>query len=407
MFRIMTQRRNFLKTALLSGAPLLPGAARAAGKGAVIRKVEVLPTSVQFQHTFVIGRGQVGTAGQGGRYVYVRVESEDGHVGWGETNTIPSWSYETLESVVSTIRHYLAPIVIGRTAFDQVYFQRQFDERLTPAVSHGFPFAKSAILGAVMDLAGQITGQPLHQMLGGKFKDKIELCYALSIDTPKAMAEVAASYPYVKCFKLKVAGDADVDNKRVRAVQEARPDADIWLDANQSYRPIHLESFLKKIEGVSTVRCLEQPVKSIDWFGMKRARDRSALPIALDEGCFNSYDVARLARMEAGDLVVLKVAKAGGLWGCQRSAVVAEANGLGLLGSGLTESGIGLIAAIHLYSTLELLLPPELNGPEFLADLMADGIKIEGCTVTVPDGPGLGIKVKEDKIRANAIRIDV
>jgi muconate cycloisomerase len=155
------------------------------------------------------------------------------------------------------------------------------------------------------------------------------------------------------------------------------------------------------------VRCLEQPVKSIDWFGMKRARDRSALPIALDEGCFNSYDVARLARMEAGDLVVLKVAKAGGLWGCQRSAVVAEANGLGLLGSGLTESGIGLIAAIHLYSTMELLLPPELNGPEFLADLMVDGLKIEGCTVTVPDGPGLGIKVKEDKIRANAIRIEV
>ena len=99
------------------------------------------------------------------------------------------------------------------------------------------------------------------------------------------------------------------------------------------------------------------------------------------------------------------VAKSGSLWGCQRSAIVAEANGLGLLGSGLTESGVGLIAAIHLYSTLELLLPPELNGPEFLADLMADGVQMEGCTVTVPDGPGLGIRVKEDKIRANAIKV--
>ncbi len=400
-----TERRSFLKAAVASGAGLLTAAAAesGAGKGAIIKKIDVFPTSVEFRHTFVIGRGKVGTAGQGGRYVFVRVESADGHVGWGETNTIPSWSYETLESVTSTIRNYLAPIVLNRSPFDQVYFQKQFDERLTPAVSQGFPFAKSAVLTATLDLAGQITGLPLHRFFGGKVRDKIELTYALSIDTPQAMADVARSYPFVKCFKLKVAGDEKLDAARVRTVIEARPDADIWLDANQSYRPIHMETFLRSIAGLEQVRALEQPVPSIDWFGMKRVRERSQLPIAMDEGCFSSYDVARLARMEAGDLVVLKVAKASGLWGCQRSAIVAEANGLGLLGSGLTETGVGLTAAIHLFSTLELQLPPELNGPEFLTDLMVDGLEIQGATVTVPDGPGLGIKVKEDKIRANAI----
>ena len=400
-----TERRSFLKTAIASGAGLLTAAAAESGaaKGVVIKKVDVFPTSVEFKHTFVIGRGKVGTAGQGGRYVFVRVESADGHVGWGETNTIPSWSYETLESVTSTIRNYLAPIVLNRSPFDQVYFQKQFDERLTPAVSQGFPFAKSAVLTATLDLAGQITGLPLHRFFGGKMRDKIELTYALSIDMPQAMADVARSYPFVKCFKLKVAGDEKADAARVRTVIEARPDADIWLDANQSYRPIHMETFLRSIASLEQVRALEQPVPSVDWFGMKRVRERSQLPIAMDEGCFSSYDVARLARMEAGDLVVLKVAKAAGLWGCQRSAIVAEANGLGLLGSGLTETGVGLIAAIHLYSTLELQLPPELNGPEFLTDLMVDGLEIQGATVTVPDGPGLGIKVKEDKIRANAI----
>lgn len=374
-------------------------------KGSLIKKVDVFPTSVEFRHTFVIGRGKVGTAGQGGRYVFVRVESADGRVGWGETNTIPSWSYETLESVTSTIRNYLAPIVLNRSPFDQAYFQKQFDERLTPAVSQGFPFAKSAVITATLDLAGQIAGLPLHRFFGGKMRDKIELTYALSIETPQAMADVARSYPFVKCFKLKVAGDEKTDAARVRAVIEARPDADIWLDANQSYRPIHMETFLKSIASLDQVRCLEQPVQSVDWFGMKRVRERSALPIALDEGCFSSYDVARLARMEAGDLVVLKVAKSAGLWGCQRSAIVAEANGLGLLGSGLTETGLGLTAAIHLFSTLELQLPPELNGPEFLADLMVDGLEIQDATVTVPDGPGLGIKVREDKIRANAIAV--
>ena len=398
-----SRRRAFLKSALMAAPAGLLSAAPA--NSPVIKKVEVLPTNVEFKHTFVIGRGQVGAASQPGRYVFVRVESSDGHVGWGESNTLPSWSYETLESVTSTIKSYLGPIVIGRSPFDQVYFQKQFDERLTPAVSNGFPFAKSAMITATLDLAGQISGMPLHRFFGGKLRDKIELCYALSIDAPKAMADAAKSYPYVNCFKLKVAGDEKLDNQRVRAVIEARPDVDIWLDANQSYRPIHMESFLKSIAGLAQVRCLEQPVKSTDWFGMKRVRDRSTLPLALDEGCFNSYDVARLARMEAGDLVVLKVAKAAGLWGCQRSAIVAEANGLGLLGSGLTDAGVSLAAAIHLYSTLDLILPPELNGPEFLTDLLVDGLQIEGCTVTVPDGPGLGIRVNEEKIRRNQIAL--
>ena len=403
----MFNRRHLLGSSLAAGLAARPIKATEplTAARAVIRKVDVLPTRIPYRKTFVIGRGLVAAAGDAGQYVYTRVECSTGQVGWGETIALPSWSYETVESITSTIRHHLAPIVMGRSPLDQAYFQSQFDEKLTPAVSQGFPFAKSAILMATLDLAGQLTGLPVHRLFGGKLRDTIDLSYALSIDTPKAMAEAAREYPFVKCFKLKVAGQPAPDADRVRAVAAARPDADIWIDANQSYRPIHLESFLRRIEGVEQVRCLEQPVKSVDWLGMKRAKDRSGLPIALDEGCFSSYDVARLARMEAGDLVVLKIAKSAGLWGCLRSAHVADANGLGLLGSGLTETGVGFMAAIHLYSTLDLLLPPELNGPKFLEDLMVSGIDIQGATVKVPDTPGLGVQVKEDLIRSLAIRV--
>jgi muconate cycloisomerase len=396
------KRRELLSGALLS--PLAAAAASAAETGPageVVRKVEAIAARIPYRDTFVIGSGPVAAAGQTGQYVYVRVESSAGRVGWGETIALPTWSYETVESIVSTVEKHLAPIVMGRSPFDQAWFQKQFDSRLTPAVSNGFPFAKSAVQMATLDLAGRIAGLPLHRMLGGRLRETIELCFAVSIDTPQAMAMAARALP-VKCLKVKVAGEPEMDAERLHAVAAARPDAALWIDANQSYRPIHLESFLKRIEGIGQVKCLEQPVPSVDWFGMRRVRERTSLPVAVDEGCFSSFDVARLARMDACDLVVLKAAKSAGPLGCLRSAAVAEANGLGLLGSGLTEAGIGFAASVHLYSTLDLLLPPELNGPRFLADLMVDGLGVKDGVATVPDGPGLGVEVQEEKIRRYA-----
>ena len=139
--------------------------------------------------------------------------------------------------------------------------------------------------------------------------------------------------------------------------------------------------------------------------GLRRAREKSPFPVAIDEGCFSSFDVARAAEMRVADLVVLKVSKSGGITNCSKSATVSEAHGLGLLGSGLTDAGVSLMASVHLYSTLDLLLPPELNGPQFLADLFADDIEMSGVHVKVPDMPGLGISVPEERVRESLLEI--
>ncbi len=397
-------RRGFLKQSLLAAGLPATALSAAEAKGARIKKVEVLPTRVPFQRSFRIATGAVGGAGAAGKHVFVRLESEDGHVGWGETNTLPYWSYETLESVTTTLRNHLGPMVMGRSPFEVNALERAWDAALAPAISNGHPFAKCAMQVALLDLAGQLSGLSLHQMLGGRVREKIDLTYALSIAEPQKMAEDARAFAACKCFKVKVAGEPELDARRMKAVAAARPDAELWVDANQSYKPIALETFLAGIADVPRVRCLEQPVKSQDWFGLKRARGLGRLPLAVDEGCFSSYDVARLARMEAADLVVLKVAKSAGPYGCLRSAQVADANGMGLLGSGLTEAGVTFAAAIHVYSTLDLLLPPELNGPEFLESMLVEGLEIEGVTVKIPDGPGLGVKVRESEIRKLALQ---
>ena len=402
-----TNRRHF--TQFIAGAGFAAGSAFGAAStpkpGSRIRNVEVLPVGIQFRSQFNIGVGTVGGKAKPGQYVMVRAETEDGHVGWGMTLTIPAWSYETIEAVVGTLRHHLAPMAVGRTPFEWNALKKEMDEKIRPAVSNGAPFAKSALEIAFLDLAGKVAGVPLHRLLGGKLRETVELCYAVSIDSPEAMAEEVKRWPACRCFKVKVAGNADDDVKRLEAILSARPEIDVWLDANQSYQPIQLERFLDALRNFDNIRCFEQPVRSEDWMGLRRAREKSRFPVAIDEGCFSSFDVARAAEMRVADLVVLKVAKSGGVTNCAKSAVVSEAHGMGLLGSGLTDAGVSLMASVHLYSTLDLLLPPELNGPQFLADLLAEDIAIDGVDVTVPESPGLGIRVPEDRVRESLLDI--
>jgi len=368
----------------------------------LITRVEAIPCRVPFRQAFVIGRGEVGAAGACGRHVFVRLETESGHVGWGEVRALPAWSYETWESILFAVRNYLGPLLIGRSPFDLHAIHRACYETLTPAVSNGQPFAKAALDIALHDLQGQITGLPLYALLGGRVRDRVPLTCALSIAAPEAMAADAAAYPDCGCFKVKVAGEPEADAARVWAVSAARPDATLWLDANQAYSPARLVPFLEAVRGVPRIFCLEQPVRSVDWLGLRLARERSPLPLAIDEGCFSTFDVARVAELRAAELVVLKVCKSGGLRECAKSAAVAEAHGLGLLGSGLTESGIGFAASVHFFTAHDTLLPPELNGPQFLESLWVEGLDFAGGGVAVPAGPGLGVTVREDLIRAHA-----
>ena len=147
----------------------------------------MLPTAVEFRSAFNIGVGKVGGEDLPGKHVFVRVETEEGQVGWGATNTIPNWSYETIETVTGTLRHHLVPSALGKTPFELNALKKEMDVKIRPAVSNGAPFAKSALEIAFLDVAGKIMKQPLHALLGGKIHDTIDLCFAVSIAEPKAM----------------------------------------------------------------------------------------------------------------------------------------------------------------------------------------------------------------------------
>ena len=367
-----------------------------------IRSIEVFCVAVPFARGFVLGSGAVGTPGQAGSVIFVKLTTEDGVVGWGEQRALPSWSYETAETIAVVIKRHLEPILLELTPFDVELFHAKANRRLSPAVSNGFPFARAAVDLAMHDAAGRLAGVPVHALLGGRLRDEIPLCSAIGVDDPSAVRDRVLQSSDYAAYKVKIAGDLDADRTAITTVAEVADGKPLWLDANQSYRPTALQQLLGSVAGVPGIHCVEQPVPGTDTLALQRLRTMIDLPLAVDEGSFTASDLARAVRLNAADLVVVKIAKSGGIRNALKTAHVAVAGGLEVLASGLTDCGVGFAAALHLFSQLELALPAELNGPELLSDLYVDGLRITKAVATVPTGPGLGVEVDEDRIRADA-----
>ncbi|WP_432935473.1 mandelate racemase/muconate lactonizing enzyme family protein [Kribbella sp. CA-253562] len=372
-----------------------------------IRSVEVFAVAVPFARQFVLGSGTVGRPDerpdQAGAVVFVKLTTEDGVVGWGEQRALPSWSYETAETIAVVINRHLTPILLELTPFDVELFHQQAAKRLSPSVSNGFPFARAAVDLAMHDAAGKLAGVPVHALLGGKVHDEIPLCSAIGVGAPEIVREHARQSSDYAAYKVKIGGDPDQDAAAIEAVAEVAGAKPLWLDANQSYRPSALKQLLDRTRDIRTIHCVEQPVPSTDLLAMRRLRGLIDLPVAIDEGSFTAQDLARTLQLDAADLVVIKVAKSAGLRNALKTAQVALSGGLEILSSGLTDCGIGFAAALHVFSQLELALPAELNGPELLSDLYVEGLTITKAVATVPTAPGLGVEVDEERIRAESI----
>jgi len=371
----------------------------------LIRDVEVIPLEIPFIRSFKISKGYVGKPGVPGQHVYVKLITSDGEVGWGEARPMPSWMYETMESICVAIKKYLSPVLLNKDPFQLNEIHKELDNALAPVVSSGCPFAKSAVDLALHDLIGKYTGTPLHRLIGGKLTDYVEMA-ALISGNVNEVADISKEMRRrgYKCFKLKIMGDVERDLELINALINAVGDnCEIWLDANQAYSSWSVLKLLRTVERLENIICLEQPVPTYDFHGLRRIVAKTKVPVAVDESLFTHYDLLKLLSMEALDMLVLKVAKSG-IKNSLKIYHLAEAAGISCLGSGMTESGVGFAASIHLYSTLNIVAPVDTNGPQFLSDMLVEGLEIREPFVRVPEKPGLGVKVKEEKLEEYKVK---
>ncbi len=382
------RRREFL------GA-MVPAAMR--GAAAPVLRVEVFPVIYPVTGHFRFFPKPERPA------VFVKITCEDGTAGWGQSVPTHTWSYETIESVTSTLRQYLAPLLIGRNPLDIAGAHLAMDRAISPSFSTGMPIAKAGIDLALHDLAGKITGTSVAGLWGRKPSDRVELSWTLNprtLEESASLMEEGTRRGY-RHFNIKVAPDPRFDVELAKLVRRSAPDCFLWADANGGYDVTTALATAPKLADAG-VDVLEQPVAANRLSGFAALKKQGALPILMDEGVVSSVELIEFIRYQLLDGVAMKPARTAGLWDARRQVEILREAGLMVLGSGLTDPDVSLAASLALFGAFQLTHPAALNGPQFLTrSFLRKPFQLHDGGLAVPHGNGLGVEVDEETVRKN------
>jgi muconate cycloisomerase len=333
--------------------------------------------------------------------VLLRIEADNGVVGWGEAASAPTMTGETTASMMAAVTH-MTPVLLKRPADDFAGVSAAMD-----AAMYGNSGAKAAIEIALHDLVGRATGQPLHALFGGKLRERMPVLAVIGsddaqADRQEAEARYAAGY---RAFKIKVGlASPEADAQRTRlvcAALKARGECLVSADANQGYDG---EGALRYVRAVadSGLDFFEQPVAAHDLDGMARAAAAApALRIGADEGIHSADDIARHHEHHAARGASLKAIKLGGLRALFAAARLCDRLGMSVNISCKTgESSIASAAAAHIAAVVPALAwGLTVTNPALAEDVVTAPLRVDNGHVAVPSGPGLGIEVDERRVR--------
>jgi len=324
------------------------------------------------RHTFTISRGSATS------YKPLIVELEqDGVSGYGEAGesryygaTIPNMT-EVLERTRG---------LLDKTRLDD---PARLWEECRPLVSDN-TFAQCALDMAAHDLGGKLRGQPVWKLWGLKIDDVPLTDYTIGIDTIDVMVAKMKEFAGWPIYKIKLGTPHDLEIVR-RLRQET--DAVFRVDANAAWTADEAIRNAAALRDLS-VEFIEQPLAPDDWDGMRKVRDRSALPLVADESCQREPDVDRCHGYFHG--VNVKLVKCGGLTPARRMLLHARQLKLKTMVGCMTESTVGISAIAQLLPLLDYV---DMDGALLLGKDIATGVRIERGRVIFPAENGCGVKL--------------
>ncbi|HKX17246.1 MAG TPA: mandelate racemase/muconate lactonizing enzyme family protein [bacterium] len=365
-----------------------------------IASIETVTVNVPF-HRRHRSHGRVG---RGVTRTIVKVHSDTGITGLGETLHYQS-KY--------VIDHVLAPAIVGQDPRDLAKLRMRFLPGLGMPGTFGRawesdPWAYSGVEMALYDVLGKAVGRPLHELWGGRVRDRVPFTayyYPPADETaPEVIADGAVAVlakMRAETLEVKVGvhePQRDVDTIR-RLRERIGSGTAIRIDANGGWSPRTAIRTLDALEpyGLANV---EEPCRGLA--PLADIRKETSIPLST-----HCADATAVARLRAADNIVFDLPSEGGLDSAREAAAAAASLGLGFWMRSTGELGIATAAIVHLAAATPSMVHANQTVLHLLdGDVVRTPFSLEDGSAGVPEAPGLGVDLDEGLVREYARRFD-
>lgn len=349
-----------------------------------IARIETIPLKIPFSH----GGAPFGWGGQAWRtldYLVIRVEADNGLVGWGD-----AFAYNgALRAVAAAFQEMVLPVALGRDGGDIAGLMEDLQRKLHLAGRYGLTmFALSGLDIALWDLAAKAAGMPLARYLGAARRSEVEAYASLfRYGDPETVAErthaaVADGYAYVKLH--------EIDEQSVKAAREAAgPRTRLMIDTNCPWPPAEAARMARRFKPYD-IFWLEEPIFPPENFAALAELQRAVgVPLAAGENASTAFEFDKMFKAGAVTFAQPSVTKVGGVSEFRKIATLAEIANVEIMPHS-PYFGPGLLATLQLAATLPGRPLIERFYIDLEASLYGELIDVEDGKFRIPDGPGLG-----------------
>lgn len=314
----------------------------------------------------------------------LRLESPDGHVGWGEAALPPHVDYpqEAFAAEIRTLMTGLDPLAED---FLSEISLRECPARIRCGISTAVLTLRAAQSGQT--LAGYLLGRESHVPL------KVPVNDLIGDAEPEACAQRArdADARGQDTVKVKCTPERELDLRRIQAIREAVPNIKIRLDPNESWPIEWAGEQLRAMEKFKIEYCEEPLPRGTPLSDYGRLRRETSVPIALDDSVRTVRDVELAAIQEAADIFILKAQRVGGPDRLLEIVRAATARGIGCTVTSSLETSVGLYLGIHCAAlTPAPIAAAGIGTARFYAENVCEPPQIVDGYMSVPSTPGLG-----------------
>ncbi|TDG00611.1 mandelate racemase/muconate lactonizing enzyme family protein [Paenibacillus piri] len=338
---------------------------------------------------------------------YVKVETDEGVTGYGECSPMQ------VDTILQIVNGVIKPQLIGMDPFDIEKIEEKIMRKHYKISGQLLAMAYSGVEIALWDAKAKYVNQPLYNLLGGKYRAVIPL-YGSSMSRDLTheqeadkLREGLEKYSF-KAVKIKVGPrygtglpvDLSDDARKVRKVREAiGPDCRLMIDGNSSYTYIQAVQLYDKIKEYD-IHHYEEPCPYYDVDAYVKLCGTLPVPIHVGEQDWNLFTFRDFIAKGACHLYAADPIKCGGLLSAKRAATLCRAFNIHYVPHNTTR-GVGFAAALHLAgSTPECTSYYEysIEKNNLREQLLKEQFVVEDGYIHVPDGPGLGIELDEEKM---------